>query len=91
MSVRSVGVYIVSSKPARPTERDLSPRKGEVAREMAQWRRALVLVEALVQSPVPTWQLTAICNSSSRGPAAVFWFLWASGTHVLHTHTHTHI
>lgn len=57
---------------------------------------ALLLLEKTgLQSPLPTWQFTANCNSSSRGPGAPFWPPQACALTCAHTlrqiHTHIHV
>ena len=37
---------------------------------------------AEVWFPASSWQLTTVCNSSSRGSDALFWPLWALGAHI---------
>ncbi|MGE9716492.1 hypothetical protein ACQP3F_33375, partial [Escherichia coli] len=46
------------------------------AGKMAQWLRALAALEDLV--PRPTWQLTAVCSSSSRRSDMLDCSPWAS-------------
>jgi hypothetical protein len=54
---------------------------GVGVRELAQQLRAMAAL-AEDQFPAPTWQLTTICNSSSRQSGIVFWPLWAPETHI---------
>lgn len=42
--------------------------------------RWLLCQRLQVRSPALIWQLTAVCNSSSRGPDAFFWSLLALHT-----------
>jgi hypothetical protein len=45
-----------------------------------------------VQVPVPTWQLTIICNTSSRGSDAILWLsqaLHACGAQIMQAKYHT--
>lgn len=49
----------------------------------------------VVQFPAPTWQLTTICYSSSKGSDNLFWSLWAPDMQVVNRHkskqkTHKH-
>lgn len=60
------------------------------AGEMAQHLGVLAAdAGCQVQSPAPTLQLSASCNSSSRGLEAFFWPLPAPGTHTQDTQTCT--
>lgn len=53
---------------------------------MPQWLRPLVVLPGdLVQIPAPTWQLTAISNSSSKGFSALFWPPQTHGMHTVHS------
>lgn len=45
----------------------------------------LIFQRAQVQNPGPTWQLTAICNTSPWGSNALSWPLWAFHTSDAHT------
>ena len=47
-----------------------------------------VCPEGRFQFPEVIWQLTIVCNFSSRKFDAVFWPLWAPGTHVAHRHVY---
>lgn len=54
------------------------------------WRDGSRLVRrTLVQFPACTWQLTTVCNSSSRSDSLIS-PLRAPGTSVMHMHTHTY-
>ena len=36
-----------------------------------------------IHFPAPTWWLTTVCNSTSRGSSALFWTLYAPGTYMV--------
>jgi hypothetical protein len=52
------------------------------------WRNGSVLLpRPQVQFPAPTWWLTMICDSSSRGADALLWLLQAAGMQAEHRNT----
>ena len=66
--------------------------KLQTAGEMSRWPRALAaLPEDPGSVPSTAWRLTTVCNSRSRGLAALFWPLPALHMHWSHggkTHTY---
>lgn len=51
-----------------------------------RWLSTSCAQRAQVWFPAPKWWHTSICNSDSSRFRALFWPLWASGTHMEHIH-----
>ena len=62
-------------------------KKKEKKKNQKQLRAPVAIAEDLGSVPNITGYLTTISNSSPKRPNALFWCLWAPGTHVVHRHT----